>query len=194
MLYEEMTQLLQPGYLPLETGYRMLPTGELFVAVHNRLFDCRATWLDRWFGHFETESDFVEWHPEEHFTHSWNSKWSKGNYIGAAHTAKQSIGKRHAQFSTIHFEDPAVMFNPAEVASAGATVVLCHATPGSFGESSEKVSRFVHVSRNTKLGCEIRSRFWVKANEDFGPLLIDHCLGEFGHLQRIWLREFSGKD
>lgn len=193
MNYEQMTELLKPGYLPLETGYHMLPNGELFVAVHNRLFGCKAHWLDLWFGHFETEADFVEWHPDEHFTHSWNSAWRKGHYIGAAHTAKQSIGGRHAQFSTIHFEDPSKIFNPAEQAAAGATVVLAHATPGSFGESNEVVSRFVHVARNTKLGCEIRSRFWVKTGIEFGPLLIDHCLGEFGHLHHIWPREFNGR-
>lgn len=193
MLYEEMTQLLQPGYSSMETGFKMLPNGELFVAVHNRMFDCKAHWLDLWFGHFETEADFIEWHPEEHLNHWWNDKWRKGQYVGAAHTSRQSIGGRQGQYSTIHFIDPATMFDMAAVAQAGATVVLAYGTPGDYGDSEEKVTRFVHVARNTKLGCEVRSRFWVRTKEQFGPLLIHHCLGEFGHAQAIWKREFSGR-
>jgi hypothetical protein len=191
MNYEDMTDLLLPGYLPVETGYRMLPNGELFVAVHNRLLGCRAKWLDLWFGHFETEADFQEWHPDEHFNHHWNDKWRKGHYIGAAHTARQSIGGRHAQFSTLHFEDPARMFSKEAQERAGATIVLAYGTPGNYGDSQEKMTRFVHVARDTKLGCEIRSRFWVKTSIDFGPSLIDHVLGEFGHASAIWQREFG---
>lgn len=192
MKYEEMTDLLKPGYLELETGYRMLhETDELLVAINNRMMGCKHEWLDRWFGHFETAEDFIEWHPQEHFTHTWNDKWSKGNYIGAAHTAKQKIGGRQPQFSTIHFEDPAVMFDMDKVREANATVALAYGTPGEFGDSEEKMTRFVHVARDTRFGCEVRSRFWVKTTEDFGPLLIDHCLGEFGYAQEIWKREFS---
>lgn len=83
------------------------------------------------------------------------------------------------------------MFDMDAVKAANATVVLAYGTPGEYGDSTEKMTRFVHVSRNTRFGCEVRSRFWVNTSEEFGPLLIDHCFGEFGYAQAIWKREFS---
>ena len=194
MNYEDMPLLLEPGYLPLETGYTILPSGELFVAVCNQLHGCKAEMLDWWFGHFETVEDFQEWHPDDHLWHIWNDKWRPGYYIGAAHTARQKIAGKEPQYSTIHFEDPLTMFDEKHLADSRATVVLAYSTAGEYGDSEEKAGRFVHCARDTKFGCELRSRFWLTTNsEDFGPLLIDHCFNEYSNCAEIWPRIFADR-
>ncbi len=50
MEFEEANDLLKPGYLPIESGYRNSSDGKRLVAALTRMPGCRAKMVDWWFG------------------------------------------------------------------------------------------------------------------------------------------------
>jgi len=57
MFIEEVNQLLDSGYLKMETGYYRLPDGQMHVAVLTRMPGCKARWVDWWFNNFVINKD-----------------------------------------------------------------------------------------------------------------------------------------
>ena len=53
MLMEEVHQLLDPGYLPIETGYYRLPNGQMHIAALTRMPGCKGKMVDWWFGYMD---------------------------------------------------------------------------------------------------------------------------------------------
>ena len=50
MNLEDVNQLLEPGYLPMETGFTRLPNNDIYIAVLTRMPRCKGKMIDWWFG------------------------------------------------------------------------------------------------------------------------------------------------
>ena len=63
----EANQLLEPGYLPLESGYTRLSNGQIFVATLTEMAGVSGKMIDWWFGwHYMESHRYKLWHPRAH--------------------------------------------------------------------------------------------------------------------------------
>lgn len=182
MLYEEVNQLLEPGYSDFETGYKRLPNGDMYVAVLTRMPRCEAKMIDWWFGYAGDTEKYKLWHPTDHIIGDW-ANWSPGHYIGASHLVHEYIGGELVKLK-ITFFDPSEIFDTSRFEEARVGAAVC----GNVGPLEEDIQmgRLVHFVRDTDLGCEMRSRFWLfQGEEKLGRNLMQHCIEEMGNLGSI---------
>lgn len=66
MRFEERDRLLDPGYLPLESGTADLGEGYRLVAALTRMPRCRAKMVHWWFGWLGGSDQYKWWHPTDH--------------------------------------------------------------------------------------------------------------------------------
>lgn len=148
--------LLAEGYTDFETGFRRLPNGTMEVAALTRMPNVKAEMVRWWFADFlQTTEQYKLWHPQDHVWMDWENK-VPGEIVGASHLVHEYIGGEMGKLR-IQFVDPAVFFgiDPND----GDTVAVC-ARAGLL-EEPLYVARMCHIVRNTPLGAEMRSRFWM---------------------------------
>lgn len=191
----EMTrELLEPGYLPLETGYRRLDDGLLLVAALTRMPGCSGKMVDWWFGWVGDTEKYKLWHPSDHIIGDWDERWRPGHYIGASHLVHEYIGGKLAKLK-ITFVEPKKLLDTSRFAEAKIGAAVC----GRVGllDQDVRLGYLLHLVRETEFGCEMRSRFWLeKAPDELGRGLLKHCLEEMGNLAellpRLYQRETGG--
>jgi DAPG hydrolase PhiG domain len=83
MELHEANDLLNPGYLPFESGYRDLSNGKRLVAALTRMPGCRAKMVHWWFSWLGGTDQYKLWHPTDHVFSDWENR-RDGNYIGAS--------------------------------------------------------------------------------------------------------------
>ena len=193
MFIEEANQLLEPGYLPMETGYQRLSNGHMYVAVLVRMPRCKGKMVDWWFGYMGDTEKYKLWHPKDHLKGEWEN-WSPGNYIGATHVMKEYMGGEIMK-GRAYFRDPSEFFDTSRFDEAKVGAAIC-----ADGKSEENVKRaqLIHFARDTEFGCEMRSRFWLfHADETRGAAVMKHCYEEMGHLADflpdLYVKENAGK-
>jgi hypothetical protein len=180
MLLEEVNQLLEPGYLPMETGYCRLPNGQAFAAALVRMPGCKAEMLDWWFGFFLRDTEtYKQWDPKAHLRFEWDDKWSPGHYIGASHYGEEYLAGKVLKF-IVKFDDPALFFDTSKFKEANVGAVVCGE---GFLPDGTPDGRFVHLARDTEFGAEVRSRFWIySGDEKIARGHMEHCLSEMGYM------------
>jgi hypothetical protein len=157
MKFSERNQLLQPGYLPLESGVLWHDDGSCTVAAYTRMPHCRAKMVHWWFGWLGGTDQYKLWHPTDHIFSDWEDRVD-GNYHGAKHLVHETLGgDGEVHKLRIHFRDPYEVFDRAGY-DAVAGVAVC-ARPGAL-EKPVNLGHMVHFARNTDYGCELRTRFW----------------------------------
>ena len=167
MRFEEADRLLDPGYLPLESGTADLGDGCKLVAVLTRMPRCRAKMVHWWFGWLGGTDQYKWWHPTDHVFSDWENR-TDGSYIGASHLVHEYLAGSDGLLYKlrINFRDPAEFFDARRYAASGAVAVCARAgdleRPIDFG-------RMVHFVRDTDFGCEMRSRFWLGLVESRDP-------------------------
>ena len=179
MLFHEANQLLEPGYMALETGYYVLSNGQMHVAVLTRMPGCKGKMVTWWFGYLDGTETYRMWEPKSHLTLEWDEQWQPGSYIGASYIAEGEFGGLVNKMR-IHFHDPSECLDTSrfEEAEVG-TAIYANAY------DLEKVphGRILHFVRDTDFGCEMRSRFWLfRATESEATRLMHHCIKEMGLL------------
>ena len=109
---ENANDLLDPGYLSLETGYTRLPDGKVQVACLTKMPGCKGRMISWWFGWQANSTHYKWWHPKDHVWADWekgfhgrNNDPDDSNYIGDAHLVHEIIGGEIIKLR-IHFKDP----------------------------------------------------------------------------------------
>ena len=163
MLLADANDLLEPGHLELESGYRRLPDGQLHVAAWTTLLGCSGAMVEWWFGFIETTEHYKWWHPRDHVWCAWDGERGTGRYVGGTHRVHETIGGE-LQKLRIHFRDPSEYLDVARFEAADVSAAVC----GRVGALDAPVwaGHLIHLVRDTHYGCEMRSRFWLG---DFDP-------------------------
>jgi len=176
---EEINQLLEPGYMSIETGYYRLPNGYMHVRVLTRMPRCKGKMVDWWFGYIKDTETYKMWHPKDHLFFEWDDKWSPGHYIGASHTVEELVGGQLLKVR-IHFYDPAESFDGPRFEKAKVGAAICARVYNLQGVPD---GHLIHFVRDTDFGCEMRSRFWLFQAPDIAGLgMMTHCMQEMGNL------------
>lgn len=189
---KHVNRLLEPGYLPFESGYMRLSDGFFLVAALTRMPYCNGKMVEWWFAYGlspkEHTATYKLWHPVDHIYGAWDDKWRPGNYIGASHIVEETLGgKPPIAKLRICFQDPSKFFEVSKLKKAHATAVCAKLYFRKDGEDVE-TGAMTHFVRDTDFGCEMRSRFWLNpayANYDMAKNLFQHCVEEMRNLAVI---------
>ena len=163
----DVNRLLDPGYLPLETGYASLPDGTGHVAVLTQFPNASGEMIDWWFGWHGAETErYKLWHPQAHlFCQMRNRRAQEAHltdrqkYVGNTSYVDEYVGSDIFRLS-IRFHEP-FDFGLAEDSfkDAGVSTAIC-ARVG-FSDRPVDTGYLIHLIRDTSQGCEMRSRFWL---------------------------------
>ena len=185
-----ITDLLEPGYLPLETGIARTPTGALSVAVLTQWPDTTPEMIDWWFGwHINSTERYKLWHPQAHYfaqarfdLSEMTSLTDRQRYIGNTSWVDEYVSFLPSRLA-ITFHEPAdIGLGRDDLEAAGYGTAVCAIVTDS--DHGHELSRLVHAVRLTADGCEMRSRFIFGPDipDVIGPLMLDHCWTEMTHL------------
>lgn len=190
MFFNETSQLIEPGYLPLETGYYRLSNGQMHVAILTLMHRCKGEMIDWWFGHLADTATLRMWHPDSPVSLEWDENYRPGSYIGASQIVEGEFGGRDTGIR-IHYHDPAEFLDISKLADANVSVAVCANV-----YDLEKVprGRFIHLVRDTESGCEVRSRFWLfRATEADAMILMKYGL-ELMHRLAAFLPDLYARE
>jgi len=196
---ENVTDLLKPGYLGLETGLAHSENGEGCVAVWTAWPGTTPEMIDWWFGwHIAKTERYKLWHPQAHYysqplydlSHV-EGLTDRERYVGNTSWVDEYIGRFNSRLA-IKFHDPATIgLEELELEKAGyGTVVYARSH---FSDDDSPRGQLIHAVRRTEWGCEMRSRFIQPPGvlEIFGPSLLDHCYTEMTHLASFLPRLYA---
>lgn len=163
----DANRLLEPGTLPLETGYATLPDGSVHVAVLTRFPGASGEMVDWWFGWHGLETErYKLWHPQAHLFSQMRYECSdlpgltnREKYIGNTSYVDEYIGP-HVSRLAISFREPREFgLDQDSFAGAGVGTAIC-ARVG-FSDRPVDFGYLIHLIRETADACEMRSRFWI---------------------------------
>ncbi|MBS7647460.1 MAG: hypothetical protein QXK93_02730 [Candidatus Bathyarchaeia archaeon] len=190
--FEQINRLLEPGYLPFESGYMRLSNGYYLVAVLTRMPYCKREMIEWWFAYGLSPKEHTQiyklWHPIDHLYGAWDDQWKPGHYIGASHIVEETLGgKPPAAKLRIHFQEPSKFYDTSRFEEARATAICAHLFLRNEKIEVE-IGRMTHFVRDRDVGCEMRSRFWLNpnyANYEMAKNLFQHCVEEMRNLATI---------
>ncbi len=170
LLFENINDLLNPGYLSVENGYCHMPDGSVYVAVRTEMPKVTGEMLDWWFWWHPINSlRYKIWYPETHFGTTLNVdlgayKNRKGpyreRYWNTINYPVEDIGVGRDTLS-INFVPPADFgFDVPRFEEANVATVIC-AKVGSVTKKLRQHTCMCHFVRKKKKGVEMRSRFWI---------------------------------
>jgi hypothetical protein len=167
MRFDQINDLLKPGYLPLESGVASYDDGFRTVCALARMPRARAKMVDWWFGWLGGTDQYKIWHPRDHLFSDWEARQA-GSYIGASHLVHEYLGGDDGPIYKlrINFRDPTEFFD-AKLYRQFDGVAVC-AKIGSL-DQPVNLGRMTHFVRNTDYGCEMRSRFFLGHVESRDP-------------------------
>jgi hypothetical protein len=163
----EINRLLDPGYLPVETGYANLADGTGHVAVLTEFPNATGEMIDWWFAWHGLETErYKLWHPQAHLfcqmrhtrTLTSGSDTRKA-YLGNTSYVDEYVGPTIHRLA-ISFQEPRVFgLDENRFRESGVSTAIC-ARVG-FSDRPVDTGYLVHLIRETAKGCEMRSRFWI---------------------------------
>lgn len=159
MRFEDVSDLLKPGYLKFESGVLDHDDGYKTIAALTRMPGCKAKMVHWWFGWLGGTDQYKLWHPTDHMFSDWEGR-ENGAYVGASHLVHEYLAGADGPLYKlkIQFQDPATFLGNPEFGQFDGVAVA--AKIGSL-EQPVNLGRMVHFVRNTPIGCEMRSRFFL---------------------------------
>lgn len=158
MRIEEANELLEPGYLPFEAGWRRYEDGLLVVAARSSLANINGEMIEWWFSYIQDTQQYLLWHKEDHVYSDWIGERGTGKYIGGTHIAHERLGGNEIHKLKINFLNPSNILDISRFPEQRVTAI--HARLGMDGQEGY-AAKMVHFIRDTAYGCEMRSRFWL---------------------------------
>lgn len=212
---DQADDLLNPGYLSMETGYTRLPNGQMHVACLTEMPGCTGRMINWWFGWMAHSEHYQLWHPKDHVWTEWeegypgpNNDPDDANYVGYAHLVHEYIGGEMNKLR-IQFKDPSEYLDASRFEECGVSAAIC--ARAGYLDKPVKFAHLIHFIRDTKDGCEMRSRFWAGdveitlpiigqmlsvvantrlirsrlATEELGRHLLVHCAEEMNNIAKV---------
>lgn len=173
LVFENINDLLLPGYLPMENGYCRMPDGSFFVAVRTEFPNATEKMFDWWFEWHAKESfRYRIWYPECHFDTSVKVIQlplpDQPTYWHTIHYPVEDIGLGKETLS-IHFVPPSEFgFNISRFGESNIVTAICGFV-GSVEKHLKQHTSMCHLVRSFSGGFEMRSRFWIGQNIHLVP-------------------------
>lgn len=173
---ENINDMLNPGYLPEETGWCILENGAGYISVLHDMPGVTAEMFAWWFGWHPLEDNrYKIWHPKAHY-------WARvsdadkaiicdpntslmDRVYGKVHAVSEDlagIGEEPPYFN-LHFRNPEEFgFVSEKLCAPNVACIIC-AFPdmGKDKCARDFPSTMIHFVRNTEDGIEVRTRFWL---------------------------------
>jgi hypothetical protein len=179
VLFEEVNQLLEPGYLPIETGYYRLSNGHIHVAVLTRMPGSKGEMVDWWFKSRPDSAAYNMWHSRPHKKFKSGKNRKQEHYIGTNHILYDDLDEQEIKLR-VHFHDPSEFLDVTRFKTSHTGAAIC---ANVYDFDKVPLGRTIHFVRDTDFCCEMRSRFWLfKGSEAEGRDLMQHCIEEMGLL------------
>ncbi|MFQ5660229.1 MAG: DAPG hydrolase family protein [Gammaproteobacteria bacterium] len=152
MFLNRANEILSPGYLPFETGYRRLDAVQIEIACLHRLHGSNGKMLEWWTRRIGMDDWLARQHPGARLV-EWVEKPVGNEYIGAKYIVQ--VGHRKWLVS---YHSAAEMVDTSLFESNHITF----ATSARIGskEAPYWAGKFLQVCRDTDFGCEVRNRYW----------------------------------
>lgn len=162
----EANQLLEPGYLPMETGYTRLGNGQVFVSCLTRMPGVTAEMIDWWFGwHYMEDQRYKLWHPRAHLSQEAERMVGddpdlsdREKYLHNPNYVSEYVGGDKYDL-VLALTDASELLDVGRFETAGVGTAIC----GTVGYADRGINfgLLVHMIRATDDGAEMRSRFWL---------------------------------
>lgn len=178
---EILDEMLLDGYGTFETGVKMLPSGDAFVANMIPMPNCKGKMIAWWFGSFlENTSQYKFWH-RDHTTFEWDDKKKPGTCVGATHFSAEYISGELLQMA-IRFYDPMELFDAKKLEAANVGAVIC----AEITSGENHYATFIHLVQDTSVGANMKSRFWLdNSSIEGGRGLNKHNIEEMVNLSQF---------
>lgn len=166
-----VNRLLEPGRLPVETGYCAFADGSAYVASRVSFPGCTGEMFAWWFGWHAVEPErYSLWYPHNHIAggpkdHSVLHRPGLSHeerYVGTTHLVDEYIGPDRLKLA-IRFERPSAFGLDESLFDRAGIVAHACARVGLRGTGLDAVT-MLHLARKTSDGFELRSHYWI-ANE-----------------------------
>ena len=163
----EANQLLEPGYLPLENGFTRLANGQVFVAVLTKMPRVTSEMIDWWFGwHYMESQRYKLWHPRAHvLNRAERMIGDDPGALGPREVSPQSQlrhGVRGRGPARHHDHVRGCLRVPRRLPLRSRRGRHRPLRRGRLPERAPRPSEdLIHLIRETRDGCEMRSRFWL---------------------------------
>ena len=153
---DDVAQLANPNYLPIETGYSLETDGSIRVAVLTNMPRVLPEMWDWWFGWHGCRADrYKLWHPKAHLDARWKDGLDEESYLNRTSFIEEYIGGS-LEKAAIQFVEPSTLGIPTH---DNPSVYIC-ARVG-FSQIPLDIGYLVHQIRTVERGSEMRSRFWI---------------------------------
>ncbi|KAJ6032497.1 PhlG protein [Penicillium herquei] len=160
----DINRLLEPGYLPLETGFR---AG--YVASLTRFPACTSEMIEWWFWWQSIEKErYTLWFPSAHVEAIVQNRevlYQAGlkhhqRYVGNTHAITEYIGDRQGSIA-IEFKAPHELgIDESRLLESGVVASACGHVRMQ-GSYNKKLCTMIHLWRQTDDGLELRSRYYL---------------------------------
>jgi len=162
----EANQLLEPGYLPLETGFTRLDNGQVFVSVLHKMPGVTGKMIDWWFGwHYMEVQRYKLWHPRAHLENRAKNMVGdspdlsdREKYLHNPNYVTEYVGSESMGL-VITFSEASEFFEVSRFDEANVSTAICGVV--GYQNSPLAFGMLIHLIRETEEGCEMRSRFWL---------------------------------
>jgi hypothetical protein len=174
---QDANDMLDPGYLPGENGYCVMPDGSGYVALLHKMSGATPEMFDWWFAwHGLEDLRYKIWFPEYHIAAQVDDDARATildpatplplKFQGITHHVVEDIGGGVLNAVDISFLTPEDFgfdmnrFRPPNAEALAAANVLAKPVGAPADEPALPVA-FVHLVRNIPGGIEVRNRFWI---------------------------------
>ncbi|UII77760.1 hypothetical protein LV716_08325 [Flagellimonas sp. HMM57] len=200
LVFEDINEMLEPGYLPLENGYTKLKDGTGYVAANIQFPQTNGEMIDWWFEWVGYDViRYKIWYPGLHASALYENYEEPETFSISKYVLAHPEGKTKHTIETMVKEGPLqdlqiTFVNPEQygldISKLGKDQwAIC----GNVKSGNRLVVQMAHFVRNTADGVEMRSRFWVGKDLPWvlrklgvkNQALYDlahHCLSEYTQL------------